>query len=220
MGSSLPMTKPLPHAYYFSPTKRILDVTVSVVVAIITAPLWLIISICIWLDSGRPIFFLQKRTGQHKKTFIMWKFRTMRVDASKKIKSLQKLNEAPYPMFKMTHDPRFTTFGKWLSRTGLDELPQLINILKGEMSIVGPRPLPVEQARELTKEWDFRYEIRPGIISLWAIASNRHMSLSIWRKLELSTLRAGSVMKDIDLIRQTISIIWVKSLVRRGRKLL
>lgn len=132
----------------------------------------------------------------------MFKFRTMHVGAEKQRGKFEKYNEAPSPMFKIENDPRFTGIGKWLSNYGLDELPQLLNILKDEMSIVGPRPLPLIEANKLDKNWDFRYLVRPGILSKWALSSRRHSSLKAWLQLEQTQLKNGSLDADLFLAFQ------------------
>lgn len=197
-----------PHPYYFGLKKRLFDVLVAGGVLIISLPIWIFVSVGIVLDSGWPIFFRQKRFGRAKQVFWMWKFRTMRPNAEHGVSRLQSRNQAPLPMFKIVDDPRFTRFGRWLSRTGIDELPQLINILKGEMSWVGPRPLPVDQARLLPKSWEFRYAVRPGLLSLWAIDPERYTSLRAWRKLELQTLQQGGLIFDLHLLWQTAVFLW------------
>jgi len=101
------------------------------------------------------------------------------------------LNQAPYPMFKIFNDPRFIGIGRWLSQVGFDELQQLINILRGEMSFVGPRPLPTKEAKLLDRSWDFRYSVKPGIFSYWTLSKDRHESLAIWKKLDQMTLKRG-----------------------------
>ena len=107
----------------------------------------------------------------------------MKNEADLHKKNLSKLNEAPFPMFKIAKDPRYVGIGRLLSRSGLDELPQLINILRGEMSFIGPRPLPLAEAAELSTAWNFRYRVRPGILSEWAVSEKRHTSLAHWRNL-------------------------------------
>lgn len=111
-------------------------------------------------------------------------------------------------MFKIAHDPRHTRFGYLLSRSGLDELPQLINILKGEMSFIGPRPLPLYEAKKLPKSWDFRYSVKPGIVSEWAISPQRYQSLRTWKKLEEKTLQKGSLKEDLLLLFKTIQYLF------------
>jgi lipopolysaccharide/colanic/teichoic acid biosynthesis glycosyltransferase len=135
-----------------------------------------------------PIFFKQKRMGQNKKSFTMYKFRTMYVGAHRHQKRYKKLNQAPGPMFKIFDDPRFVGIGKFLSRSGLDELPQIINVIKGEMNLVGPRPLPVAEAQKLDKSWDFRYQVKPGIFSEWTASPLRHKNLLLWKELDKLTV--------------------------------
>lgn len=155
---------------------------------------------------GWPVFFIQTRIGKDKKKFNIIKFRTMYLNAHQDQRKYWKYNESPFPTFKLSSDPRFVGIGRWLSRTGLDELPQLINILKGEMSFIGPRPLPVSEAERLTGSWDFRYKIRPGIISLWALSDKRFKSLKHWQDLEKKTASKASLRSDIQLIREAIRI--------------
>ncbi len=200
------------HPYYFSLQKRVFDIALACFFIILGIPLCLFLVIVILAIHGLPVFFTQKRMGQHKKTFSIIKFRTMYKKAHRDQKKYKKENTSPEPMFKIYDDPRFIGIGKWLSKTGLDELPQLINILKGEMSFVGPRPLPLQESKSLTSSWDFRYKVKPGIFSFWAIDPRRYNSLTDWKKLEKQTLMQGSIGDDIRLIVKTISQLWgVKS---------
>jgi lipopolysaccharide/colanic/teichoic acid biosynthesis glycosyltransferase len=115
------------------------------------------------------------------------------------------LNEAPPPMFKIHNDPRFVGLGKWLAKTGFDELPQLWNILKGEMSFVGPRPLPVNEAENLPEEWrQWRERVRPGIFSQWAMSEKKHSTLDNWKNLEKRTMAKGSLFSDLSLLQKTV----------------
>jgi lipopolysaccharide/colanic/teichoic acid biosynthesis glycosyltransferase len=193
--------------YYSSWQKRIFDCYVALLGLILLWPLFLLVSAAVFLSSGWPIFFFQKRMGIQKKHFLLIKFRTMLPNAEKKRSSLLKKNEAPWPMFKLQRDPRYTKIGKFLSRTGIDELPQLINILKGEMSVVGPRPLPIYEAEKLPTSWNFRYQVKPGIISEWVVSSSRYVSLAAWKKLELKTLQQGSWEYDFDLMLRTAAYL-------------
>jgi lipopolysaccharide/colanic/teichoic acid biosynthesis glycosyltransferase len=193
--------------YYFSQQKRLFDLFLSLCVLILGWPVFLGISFAIFILNGWPIIFIQQRAGQHHQPFPLFKFRTMKVNAEKSKKSLWKQNEAPFPMFKMTEDPRYTRLGKLLSRTGLDELPQFLNIFLGQMSIVGPRPLPLTEARQLDSSWDFRYQVKPGIISEWAVSKTRYGSLREWKKLEKLTLALGSLQYDFRLLHRTIKYL-------------
>ena len=124
---------------------------------------------------------------------------------SKNIKQLSSLNYAPQPMFKIDEDPRFIKFGKFLSHSGLDELPQLINIIKGDMSLVGPRPLPTDEANKLKKidpNWYlWRHQVKPGLFSLWVLDNQRHQSLQAWKKLEKETLLLNLAQQNLLIIQ-------------------
>jgi lipopolysaccharide/colanic/teichoic acid biosynthesis glycosyltransferase len=137
---------------------------------VVTLPIQALIFICILLTSGPPVLFLQRRMGKNKKTFVLYKFRTMMVGSENKQKEYRPLNEANGPVFKIRNDPRYTPFGKFLSHTGLDELPQLFNILHGDMALFGPRPLPVYEAKRLLLWQQQRHSIQPGIISPWWVS--------------------------------------------------
>lgn len=128
----------------------------------------------------------------------------MHLQADTQKPKLSELNEAPFPMFKIAKDPRYVGIGRLLSRAGLDELPQLLNIIKGEMSFVGPRPLPLSEANQLSTAWNFRYRVRPGILSEWAVSEKRHTSLAHWRTLEEVTLKRGGILYDIGLLVRTV----------------
>lgn len=196
-----------PAAYYSSTTKRAFDFLLALVLLVILSPLLFGIGLVIFLTSGLPVVFAQKRMGLKKKHFTIYKFRTMYLDARYHQKKYNQLNRAPRPMFKIFDDPRFVGIGRWLSRTGLDELPQLINIAKGEMSLVGPRPLPVKEAKGLSKTWDFRYQVKPGVFSEWTLSPDRHESLKTWKKLDQDTLKHGGLFYDLQLIWQILQKI-------------
>jgi len=192
------------NSYYFSLIKTLFDLLFGIFVLFFTFPILILISIIILLTAGYPFTFTQKRVGKNGKVFLIYKFRTMYVGADKQQQKLKDLNQAPGPMFKIFDDPRFVGIGKFLSRTGLDELPQLFNILKGEMSFVGPRPLPVNEVKKLSSVWDFRNEVKPGIFSEWTLASNRHDSLTDWKELDKKTLSHGGLSYDLKLIFLTL----------------
>jgi len=196
------------HSYYDSWQKRGFDLGVLVVMAPVLIFLLLIISLLVFLTAGRPIFYLSKRVGRFGKTFVFYKFRTMKRGAAGEQALLSKFNQAPKPMFKIFADPRFVGVGWWLSRTGLDELPQLFNIIKGEMSLVGPRPLPLVEAKALPKSWEFRKKVSPGIFSQWSVAGNRHQSLARWHHLEQLTVARGGWFHDFKIISLTLVKSW------------
>ncbi|MBP6933917.1 sugar transferase [Candidatus Woesebacteria bacterium] len=196
------------HSYHAC-SKRFIDLILASMFLLILFPFFIIFwPILLW-QIGLPIIFKQKRTGQNGKEFTIYKFRTMVKNAEslrlKNQKKFTKLNYAPAPMFKIDNDPRFTKFGKVLSKTGLDELPQVINVIKGDMALVGPRPLPVNEARELKKinpSWySWRHLVKPGLFSLWVLDDNRHQSLKIWQKLEKETLVLNLYQQYVLIIK-------------------
>ena len=192
------------HPYYLSFQKRIFDLVISLILLIILLPLFLLISLLVLITSGWPVFYHQKRLGENKIVFRIFKFRTMYVGAEKNQWRYRQQNQAPDPMYKNWADPRFVGIGKWLSRTGLDELPQLINILTGQMSFVGPRPLPVYEAEKLKRDWNFRYQVKPGVFSQWSVNAKRHNSLKEWKKLEKETLEFGGIKYEVNIILKTL----------------
>lgn len=205
--------------YHLSWQKRAFDICISLVLVTVLLPVFCGIVLCILATAGHPVFFLQERIGHNKKPFKMLKFRTMHVNADKLKKKLMKKNEAPWPMFKMRQDPRFTKVGWFLSRTGLDEIPQFFHVLAGTMSIIGPRPLPTSEASQLPSSWNFRYKVKPGILSEWAVSPDRYKSLNRWRTLEKMTVQNGSIKNDLRLILSSFSYLYkgnFTSLLNKG----
>ncbi|MFH2118573.1 MAG: sugar transferase, partial [Candidatus Paceibacterota bacterium] len=146
-----------------------------------------------------------------------YKFRTMQKNAIMLKPKYAHLNQAPAPMFKIIKDPRFVGLGWLLSRTGLDELPQLWNILWGKMSFVGPRPLPINEAQALPKDWRlWREQVKPGIFSEWSLAKNKHRSLKNWEKLEKATLRKGNLKEDLRQMFLSLKLILMFFLRRKA----
>lgn len=195
--------------YYYSIQKRMFDLVISLGILCLLLPLFIVLYPILLLAIGSPLIFSQKRVGKNKKTFTIYKIRTMRNGSSFVQKRLTQLNEAPYPMFKIKEDPRFHKLGGFLSNSGIDEIPQILNIFKNEMSFVGPRPLPINESNILDSTWEFRYLVKPGILSKWALSSKRHVSLNEWRKLEKSDLKKASIISDINLITNAIRVLIV-----------
>ncbi len=189
--------------------KYLIDLVLTLLALCILLPFFIILwPIMLW-QIGPPIIFKQKRTGKNGKVFTIFKFRTMVKNAellrTKDKTKLSKLNYAPWPMFKIGDDPRFIKFGRFLSRSGLDELPQLINVIKGEMSLVGPRPLPVAETNSL-KEIDYdwyawRHQVKPGLFSLWVLDDKRHRDLKTWKKLEKETLKFNLIQQYLLILK-------------------
>jgi len=194
-------------SYNTSFTKRFIDITVSTVCFLASLPLAVFISCAIKISSRGPTFFLQKRVGKGGAVFHILKFRTMFPNANNIQKKIRYLNEADGPVFKIQNDPRFTKIGKILSGTGLDELPQFINVLKGEMSMVGPRPLPVGEAKKLTKKQKVRELVKPGITSSWVVEGSHKIPFKKWMELDANYVKNATFTTDIYIIGKTFLMI-------------
>ena len=170
MGARISRYILLPLDGWPSLAKRILDVALSFALIVALAPVLLAVGLMVKLTSKGPILFRQERMGRNKRRFFIYKFRTMVSNAEKLLPALEGLNEATGPVFKIRNDPRSTPLGRLLRRTSLDELPQLFNVLRGEMSLVGPRPLPLRDYEGFDQDWQRRqFSVRPGITCLWQI---------------------------------------------------
>lgn len=180
---------------------------IVIILLIVSIPLLLAIGFGIVVSSGFPVFFRQKRVGKDGKVFVLYKFRTMGVGAEKKQNKLQALNEAAGPAFKIRNDPRFTAIGKFLSHTGLDELPQLYNILRGDMVFFGPRPLPVSEAKKLKAWMRKRESVFPGIISPAILSGDYHKNFDAWMKSDVAYARSKSIFRDIRLFFQLMPFV-------------
>ena len=183
--------------------KRLFDLIVSFLALLLLMPLMVIISGAILISSGPPFIFSQKRSGKGRKVFTMYKFRTMVPQAEEIIEKYKHLNEADGPVFKIWEDPRYTKFGKVLAHSGFDELPQLINLLKGQMSLVGPRPLPVLEADKIPKKYQKRFSVLPGITSNWIVAGSHKLSFDEWMKLDLEYVKHWTIKEDIKIFLST-----------------
>ena len=160
--------------------------------------------------------FQQTRIGKDGKPFLMFKFRTMRLGADKEKNKYLHLNEADGPVFKIRNDPRYTKLGKILAYTGFDELPQLINVLKGEMALVGPRPLPSEEESKIPLEWrQIRRSVKPGITSSWAVSGSHRLSFRQWMELDMKDIRRKGFWYDAGIILKTIWALTI-NIVRLG----
>lgn len=158
--------------------------------------------------DGFPVFFWQIRAGKDKKPFWMLKFRTMKLGAEGEKNKIISLNEADGPVFKIKNDPRFTRFGRWLSWSGLDEIPQLLNIWRGEMALIGPRPLPVNEARKVPAKYASRFAVLPGITSTWVINGSHKLSFDEWMRMDCNYVKCKSFGLDvIILIKSAILIV-------------
>ena len=187
--------------------KRFFDICLSTAALVVLSPLLLVIAILIYLEDKGPVIYSQTRIGKDGRAFKLYKFRSMCVDADEKLKDLQKLNERDGPVFKIKNDPRVTKVGKFIRKTCIDELPQLVNIIKGDMSIVGPRPpLPneVEQYNSYQKQ---RLLIVPGLTCYWQIQKGEETTFDEWVELDLKYIKERSILLDFRLILLTFKVI-------------
>jgi exopolysaccharide biosynthesis polyprenyl glycosylphosphotransferase len=188
--------------------KRILDFTASLVLIVLLSPVLVIAALLIKLTSSGPALFVQKRLGLNKRRFSIYKFRTMVPDAEKKISDVQHLNEVSGPVFKITNDPRITPIGRFLRKTSIDELPQFFNLLKGDMSLVGPRPLPVRDYEGFSQDWQRRrFSVRPGITCLWQVGGRSSVAFEKWMELDLQYIDRWSLWLDLQILLRTIPAV-------------
>ena len=187
--------------------KRFFDICLSSAALVVLSPLLLVIAILIYLEDKGPVIYSQTRIGKDGRAFKLYKFRSMCVDADEKLKELQELNERDGPVFKIRDDPRVTKIGKFIRKTCIDELPQLVNIIKGDMSIVGPRPpLPneVEQYNSYQKQ---RLLVVPGLTCYWQIQKGEETTFDEWVELDLKYIKERSILLDFRLILLTFKVI-------------
>jgi exopolysaccharide biosynthesis polyprenyl glycosylphosphotransferase len=184
--------------------KALIDRAVGLVMLLMTLPLMLAIAVAVKLTSRGPILFVQERGGLHGRPFRMLKFRTMREGAEAERAELLAANEMDGPVFKIAEDPRVTRLGRFLRRTSMDELPQLVNVVRGDMSLVGPRPLPVVETRELTGIHRRRLSMRPGITCLWQISGRSELGFGEWMALDLQYVDHWSLGLDFAILLRTL----------------
>ncbi|HHT57150.1 MAG TPA: sugar transferase [Herbinix luporum] len=194
------------HKLYFA-IKRIMDIILSFLGLIILSPIFLITAIAIRLESKGKVIFSQTRTGKDGKEFKMYKFRSMCEDAEKLRSSLLDQNKMDGPVFKIVEDPRVTKVGHFIRKTSIDELPQLINILKGDMSIVGPRPLVTYETSQFSDYENQRHQVKPGLTCYWQISGRNDIPFSQWIKLDIKYLEDMSLWTDVKIIFLTIKVV-------------
>jgi exopolysaccharide biosynthesis polyprenyl glycosylphosphotransferase len=188
--------------------KRVIDLTGAVTLLVVCAPLMLAIAIAIKLTSRGPVLFTQDRYGYLKRLFRMYKFRTMVAGAEWLQSELETRNEASGPVFKISDDPRLTLVGRFLRRSSLDELPQLWNVLTGEMSLVGPRPLPVRDVGRFVEPWLMRrFSVRPGVTCLWQISGRSNVGFERWIALDLEYIDRWSLGLDFTILLRTVPAV-------------
>ncbi len=187
--------------------KKSLDFTAALFLLIILTPFLLFIAALIKLTSPGPIVFCQKRVGKRRQIFCMYKFRSMIENADKIRPKLRNLNEAKGHFFKIKNDPRVTKVGKWIRLYSLDELPQLINVLKGEMSLVGPRPMPLDEVESYTDWHHQRHQVIPGLTGLWQVSGRSDLPFDEMIELDLLYIQNHSFRLDLRILLKTISIV-------------
>jgi len=188
-------------------TKRVLDIVTAVGLLILMGPLMLLVAGIIRISSPGGALFRQLRAGQNGKPFVMYKFRTMRIDAEQARGAIEHLNEQVGPVFKVACDPRVTPLGRFLRRTSIDELPQMFNVLKGEMSIVGPRPLWLPEAEQAGMTGLVRTRVRPGLTCLWQISGRSELPYDRWVVLDMYYISNRSTLLDLMIMVQTIPAV-------------
>lgn len=189
--------------------KRIIDIVCSLAGIIILSPVFLIVAIFIKIEDPKgSIIFCQERNGKDLKTFKMYKFRSMVHNAEDLLKDLQEQNEQTGPAFKMANDPRITKVGKFIRRTSLDELPQLFNILKGDMSLVGPRPPLPREVAQYTPYQKQRLLVKPGLTCIWQVSGRNNIGFDEWVEMDLEYIKNRNLLLDIKLILKTVKVLF------------
>ena len=186
--------------------KRLMDVICSLTSLIILAPILLLVAVVIKLESKGPVIFAQERVGKNNKLFKMYKFRSMVVNAEELKKKLKNQNERNGPMFKIKNDPRVTPFGRFIRKTSIDELPQLVNILKGEMSIVGPRPSLPDEVKQFEPWMLERLNVKPGLTCYWQVQGRDNIEFEDWMKLDVKYVKDRNMILDFKLIFKTFFV--------------
>ncbi|MCU0489982.1 MAG: exopolysaccharide biosynthesis polyprenyl glycosylphosphotransferase [Chloroflexaceae bacterium] len=187
--------------------KRTLDIGISVIALLFAAPIMLLTALAIKLDSPGPVFFRQTRVGKWGETFDCYKFRSMHIDAEERLKELIARNEADGPVFKIKNDPRITRVGRIIRKLSIDELPQIFNVLKGEMSWVGPRPAIPREVAQYTYEQVQRLQVIPGITGLQQVSGRSNVDFKRWIELDLQYIAEQSLWKDIQILLKTIPAV-------------
>ena len=187
--------------------KRLFDIVTSAMALIILAPLFLITAILILLEDGRPIFYSQLRAGKNSRKFNCYKFRSMVENADSLFSEMQKFNEKSGPVFKIQNDPRITRIGKIIRKYSIDELPQFINIIKGDMSIVGPRPIMAHQMDQCSEYDQQRLIVYPGLTCYWQIGGRYYIDWDAWMALDLKYIEKMSIIEDFKIIFKTIPVV-------------
>ena len=189
--------------------KRVLDFLGSAALLVLLGPFLLAIALLIRLDSSGPVLFRQERVGLNRRIFKVLKFRTMVTEADQRQEELESLNEADGPVFKIKNDPRVTRLGRFLRHFSIDELPQLLNVIKGEMSLVGPRPLPLRDVKLIDTQWHKRrFSVKPGLTCLWQVNGRSDVDFERWVRMDLEYIDTWSLALDLKILLKTIPAVF------------
>ena len=193
----------------YSVTKRLIDIVGSLCGIILLSPLFLIVAILIKLEDPKgKVFFAQERNGRYPKTFKMYKFRSMVHNAEDLLKDLMDRNEQTGPVFKIKDDPRITKVGKVIRRTSIDELPQLFNVLKGDMSLVGPRPPIPHEVDQYNSYQMQRLAVKPGLTCIWQVSGRNNIGFDEWVEMDIEYIKTRNLWLDIKLIFKTVGVLF------------
>ncbi|CAI2692714.1 putative sugar transferase EpsL [Apilactobacillus kunkeei] len=195
------------YSNFYLTVKRLFDIAASLFALLITLPLTLVVSLCIYLDDRGPIFYTQERIGKDGKPFRIYKFRSMCQNADAKKKELTEQNEVNGAMFKMSNDPRVTRVGCFIRRHSIDELPQLINVLLGNMTVVGPRPPLPEEVNQYSKHDKERLKVKPGCTGLWQVSGRNSLDFDEMVELDIDYIEHASLLLDMKICFKTIWIM-------------
>lgn len=201
-----------PVSLWYQCSKRVIDIVLGGILLILLAPFFVAVMILIKLDTPGPAFFIQERAGLNKRPFRLFKFRTMRVNAEAELAKLESLNEADGAVFKIRGDPRITKLGRFLRQSSIDELPQLINVLTGHLSLVGPRPLTFRDVKNFSLNWQRRrFSVKPGLTCLWQVSGRNAISFHRWMELDMEYISRRSLLFDLAILIRTIpAVLWHK----------
>lgn len=194
---------------FYSVTKRLIDIVGSLCGIILLSPLFLIVAILIKLEDPKgKVFFAQERNGRYPKTFKMYKFRSMVHNAEDLLKDLMDRNEQTGPVFKINDDPRITKVGKFIRKTSIDELPQLFNVLKGDMSLVGPRPPIPHEVEQYNSYQMQRLAVKPGLTCIWQVSGRNNIGFDEWVEMDIEYIKTRNLWLDIKLIFKTVGVLF------------
>lgn len=192
--------------YYF--LKRTIDICGALLGIVLLGPIMIITVLAIKLDSDGPVLFTQLRVGKDGEVFNMYKFRSMVTNAEKLLNNIKNKNEMSGPMFKMKNDPRVTRVGRFLRKTSVDELPQLFNVLKGEMSLVGPRPNLPKEVAQFNDIHRLKLLAKPGITCYWQVMGRNNIGFEDWMKLDIKYVEERNIWVDLKLIFRTVGVLF------------